>query len=71
MDAVIYIYRTCRPSLILLACGIDYEVAMNAMRISIGRDTSIEDIDIFIDDLKQATQQLIESKYDLYLNPIQ
>lgn len=42
------------PSRILLALGIGEEIARNALRVSVGRETSIDDIDIVLDDLKQA-----------------
>ncbi|XP_060096845.1 selenocysteine lyase isoform X1 [Heteronotia binoei] len=47
-----------RPSSILLSCGIPYNVAQNALRLSVGRDTSKEDVDLIVEDLKQAVAQL-------------
>ena len=44
----------CRASPILLALGISPEIAMNAIRLSVGRNTSKEDIDIVVDDLYEA-----------------
>ncbi|XP_075773963.1 selenocysteine lyase isoform X8 [Pelodiscus sinensis] len=46
------------PSSILLSCGIPYEVAQNALRLSVGRDTTKEDVDVVVEDLKQAVAQL-------------
>uniref|UniRef100_K7FXA2 Selenocysteine lyase n=1 Tax=Pelodiscus sinensis TaxID=13735 RepID=K7FXA2_PELSI len=47
-----------QPSSILLSCGIPYEVAQNALRLSVGRDTTKEDVDVVVEDLKQAVAQL-------------
>nr|XP_020643063.1 selenocysteine lyase [Pogona vitticeps]XP_020643064.1 selenocysteine lyase [Pogona vitticeps]XP_020643065.1 selenocysteine lyase [Pogona vitticeps]XP_020643066.1 selenocysteine lyase [Pogona vitticeps] len=47
-----------QPSAILLSCGIPYNVAQNALRLSIGRDTSKEDVDLIVEDLKLAVAQL-------------
>ncbi|CAI5775329.1 selenocysteine lyase isoform X1 [Podarcis lilfordi] len=47
-----------RPSAILLSCGIPYDVAQNALRLSVGRATSKEDVDLIVEDLKQAVAQL-------------
>ncbi|NXI45115.1 SCLY lyase, partial [Galbula dea] len=47
-----------RPSLILLNCGIPYNVAQNALRLSVGRDTTRADVDLVVQDLMQAVAQL-------------
>ena len=47
-----------RPSPILLSCGIAPDVAINALRISVGRETTIDDIETFIQDLSQAIASL-------------
>uniref|UniRef100_A0A8D0HPT1 Selenocysteine lyase n=1 Tax=Sphenodon punctatus TaxID=8508 RepID=A0A8D0HPT1_SPHPU len=47
-----------RPSSILLSCGIPYNVAQNALRLSVGRDTTKEDVDRIVKDLEQAVVQL-------------
>ena len=47
-----------RPSPILLAIGVPSEVALNALRVSVGRETSVSDIDIFIKDLVSAIKKL-------------
>ncbi|XP_022104234.1 selenocysteine lyase-like isoform X2 [Acanthaster planci] len=47
-----------KPSHILLAVGIPSEVAANALRLSVGRQTTKEDIDRVVDDLKQAVATL-------------
>lgn len=49
-----------RPSPILLAIGIPECTARNALRLSIGRETTLEDIDSVIKDLQQAIE-VIES----------
>lgn len=49
----------CKASAVLLACGVPEAVAVNALRLSIGRETSKEDIDLFIQDLKEAVQNLV------------
>ncbi|XP_067395135.1 selenocysteine lyase isoform X2 [Emydura macquarii macquarii] len=51
-----------RPSSILLSCGIPYEVAQNALRLSVGRDTTNEDVDMIVEDLKQAVAQLEQNR---------
>lgn len=48
------------PSPILIAIGIPYNIAMNAVRLSVGRYTSKKDIDLVIDDLKAAVEFLRE-----------
>ncbi|XP_043557745.1 selenocysteine lyase isoform X2 [Chiloscyllium plagiosum] len=47
-----------RPSHVLLNSGIPYEVAENALRLSVGRATSKEDVDAIIEDLKQAVSEI-------------
>ncbi|NWU97383.1 SCLY lyase, partial [Upupa epops] len=47
-----------RPSSILLRCGIPYDVAQNALRLSVGRDTTRADVDLAVQDLVQAVAQL-------------
>ncbi|XP_015669194.1 selenocysteine lyase [Protobothrops mucrosquamatus] len=46
------------PSAVLLSCGIPYNVAQNAIRLSVGRNTSKEDVDLIVEDLKQAVAEL-------------
>lgn len=50
--------RGDQPSHILLSCGIPYHVAANALRISVGRCTSCEDVDIVVEDLRDSVEQL-------------
>lgn len=49
-----------RPSHILLSCGVSPEVAANALRLSVGRATSLADVDAVVEDLR-ITVQLLES----------
>ena len=48
-----------RPSPILLASGVARGVAANALRVSVGRDTSTSDVDLFLSDLAQARGTLL------------
>ncbi|XP_078266083.1 selenocysteine lyase isoform X2 [Rhinoraja longicauda] len=45
-----------RPSHVLLNSGIPYEVAENAIRLSVGRATSKEDVDTIVEDLSLAVK---------------
>ncbi|XP_064418486.1 selenocysteine lyase [Latimeria chalumnae] len=47
-----------RPSHILLNCGIPNDVARNALRLSVGRTTTREEIDMVVEDLGKAVAQL-------------
>lgn len=47
-----------RPSHILLSCGVAPEVAANALRLSVGRGTSREDVDAVVEDLRETVQLL-------------
>ncbi|XP_074767858.1 selenocysteine lyase isoform X3 [Athene noctua] len=47
-----------RPSSILLSCGIPCDVAQNALRLSLGRDTTRADVDLVVQDLVQAVARL-------------
>uniref|UniRef100_A0A8C2U1V2 Selenocysteine lyase n=1 Tax=Coturnix japonica TaxID=93934 RepID=A0A8C2U1V2_COTJA len=47
-----------RPSSILLSCGIPCDIAQNALRLSVGRDTTRADVDLVVQDLMQAVAQL-------------
>ncbi|CAH3194406.1 unnamed protein product [Porites evermanni] len=47
-----------RPSPILTAIGIPHDVAMNALRLSVGRYTSKNDIDIILEDLEVVVKTL-------------
>lgn len=47
-----------KPSGILLASGVPHHRAVNAIRLSVGRETTTNDIDIAIEDLKQSVTTL-------------
>lgn len=47
-----------RPSPVLLSCGIPVDVARNALRLSVGRSTTRAEVDLIVQDLKQAVAQL-------------
>lgn len=42
----------------LLSCGIPAEVARNALRLSVGRSTTLAEVDLVVQDLKQAVARL-------------
>ncbi len=48
----------CRASPILLAIGVPPDIARNAIRLSVGRETTKRNIDLVIRDLKQAVESL-------------
>ncbi|XP_066522035.1 selenocysteine lyase [Hoplias malabaricus] len=50
--------RGDQPSPILLNCGIPYHVAVNALRISVGRTTTQQDVDIVVEDLRDTMEEL-------------
>ena len=47
-----------RPSHILLSCGVPPEVASNAVRLSVGRNTSREEVEQAVQDLRAAVTTL-------------
>lgn len=47
-----------RPSPVLLNYGIPFDVARNALRLSVGRSTTRAEVDLVVQDLKQAVAQL-------------
>ncbi|XP_075717448.1 selenocysteine lyase isoform X2 [Rhinoderma darwinii] len=46
------------PSHVLLSSGVPSDAARGAIRLSVGRDTSREDVDLIVKDLEQAAQKL-------------
>ncbi|XP_026863483.2 selenocysteine lyase [Electrophorus electricus] len=50
--------RGDQPSHVLLNCGVPYHVAANALRISVGRQTSRQDVDVVVADLRDAVEHL-------------
>ena len=47
-----------RASPILLALGIPSDIAINAIRLSVGRETTLSDVDVVVSDLKQTVELL-------------
>lgn len=47
-----------RPSPVLLSCGVPVDVARNALRLSVGRSTTRAEVDLIVQDLKEAVAQL-------------
>ncbi|XP_034091526.1 selenocysteine lyase [Gymnodraco acuticeps] len=47
-----------RPSHILLSCGVPSERAANALRLSVGRGTTMADVDAVVEDLRETVQLL-------------
>ncbi|KAG9494375.1 hypothetical protein GDO78_001955 [Eleutherodactylus coqui] len=50
--------RGDRPSHVLLSSGVPPDAARGAIRLSVGRDTSRDDVDLIVRDLEQAAQKL-------------
>lgn len=46
------------PSHVLLAIGLPHEIAHGSLRVTIGRDTSMEDVDALVDALKATLENL-------------
>lgn len=44
---------------------IDKEIAGNALRVSVGRETSLDDIDIVLGDLNRAVNLILETTIDV------
>ncbi|XP_028338829.1 selenocysteine lyase isoform X2 [Physeter macrocephalus] len=47
-----------RPSPVLLGCGVPLDLARNAVRLSVGRSTTQAEVDLVVQDLKQAVARL-------------
>lgn len=58
VGAACHSHAVSKPSSILLACGVPEHIAINALRLSVGRDTTRADINIFVTDLKNAITRL-------------
>lgn len=50
-----------KASSVLLSMGIEKFVASNAIRLSVGRETTKSQIDLIVEDLKQSVNGLIAS----------
>ena len=48
-----------RPSHILLAMGVPESLAWNALRLSVGRETTKADIDMVVNDLKETVESIL------------
>ena len=46
------------PSHVLLAIGLPHEIAHGSLRMTLGRDTTREDVDFAVDSLKATLQNL-------------
>ena len=46
------------PSHVLLAIGLPHEIAHGSLRVTISEETSIEEIDFVVDELKQIIDRL-------------
>ncbi len=46
------------PSHVLLAIGLPHEIAHGSLRLTLGEETTMEDIDFVVDNLKQIVQRL-------------
>ena len=46
------------PSHVLLAIGLPHEIAHGSLRLTLGRDTTQEDVDFAVDSLKATLQNL-------------
>ena len=51
VGAACHSHNSSRASPVLVACGVPDDVAINALRLSIGRETTETDIDVFVQDL--------------------
>lgn len=58
VGAACHSHTGSKPSPILIACGVPEDIAINAMRLSVGRETTKEHIDTFIGDLTNAVKKL-------------
>ncbi|MGN0262125.1 MAG: cysteine desulfurase NifS [Eggerthellaceae bacterium] len=58
------------PSHVLIAIGLPHEIAHGSLRITLGRDTSLEDVDFAIDSLKTTLENLraMSPLYEDYRN---
>ncbi|HPB17854.1 MAG TPA: cysteine desulfurase NifS, partial [Clostridia bacterium] len=46
------------PSHVLLALGLPHEIAHGSLRLTFGRDSSMEDVDYIIDSIAQVVDRL-------------
>ena len=53
------LFLTIRASFVLLESGVPEDIALNALRVSVGRETTRADIDVFINELSQAVNEIL------------
>lgn len=58
VGAACHSHSSSKASPVLLACGVPEVVAVNALRLSVGRETTKKDVDRVIQDLKAAINTL-------------
>ena len=56
---VVFSLLSSRVSDILLTSGVPEEVAANAIRLSVGRHTTLRDVDVVVSDLKRAVDEML------------
>lgn len=61
MHCAVCVCVSVRPSHILLSCGVPTEVAANALRLSVGRETTKADVDAVVEDLRETVKLLEEN----------
>lgn len=59
LGAACHSHDTFKASFVLLESGVSENIALNALRVSVGRETTRADIDIFINDLSQAVNEIL------------
>ena len=50
--------RSLDPSHVLLAIGLPHEIAHGSLRLTLGEETTMEDIDYTVDQLKRIVERL-------------
>ena len=63
-----YVVLYPRPSPVLLASGVERCAAANALRVSVGRETTTEDIELFISDLLHARETILSDHVTPHTN---
>ena len=56
----IFTYHVFAPHITLSTFQVSYEVAMNSIRLSLGINNSMEDVDYIIEDLIRVTNELAQ-----------
>ena len=57
------------PSHVLLAIGLPHEIAHGSLRLTLSEETTLEDIDFVVDELKRLVERLraMSSSYEDFL----